>query len=72
MFAAAGLPTTPARRLHRLAVPCCPCLAADAALLLQIAFHVRPPLVADCDVFFRRQMKLVDWGVPLPTAIGMG
>lgn len=27
---------------------------------------------ADCDVYFRLPMKLVDWGTPLPTAIGMG
>ena len=27
---------------------------------------------ADCDVYFRLHMKLVDWGSPLPTAIGMG
>lgn len=33
---------------------------------------VPPPFHADCDVYFRKRMKLVDWGVPLPTAIGMG
>ncbi|PSC70561.1 Glycosyl transferase family 8 [Micractinium conductrix] len=29
-------------------------------------------LFTDCDVFFRKQMKLVDWGTPLPVAAGMG
>ncbi|KAL4447483.1 hypothetical protein ABPG75_004702 [Micractinium tetrahymenae] len=29
-------------------------------------------LFTDCDVFFRQQMKLVDWGTPLPIAAGMG
>lgn len=29
-------------------------------------------LFTDCDVFFRQQMKLVDWGTPLPVAAGMG
>ncbi|KAL4423954.1 hypothetical protein ABPG75_001255 [Micractinium tetrahymenae] len=29
-------------------------------------------LFTDCDVFFRKQMKLIDWGVPLPQALGMG
>lgn len=27
---------------------------------------------ADCDVYFRQQMKLFDWGTPLPTALGLG
>ena len=27
---------------------------------------------ADCDVYFRKRMKLIDWGSPLPAAIGMG
>ncbi|EFN52174.1 expressed protein [Chlorella variabilis] len=29
-------------------------------------------LFTDCDVYFRQQMKLVDWGTPLPEAVGMG
>lgn len=29
-----------------------------------------PP--TDCDVYFRRRMKLIDWGSPLPTALGLG
>ncbi|KAI3432850.1 hypothetical protein D9Q98_010433 [Chlorella vulgaris] len=29
-------------------------------------------LFTDCDVFFRKQMKLIDWGTPLPIAVGMG
>ncbi len=27
---------------------------------------------ADCDVYFRKHMKLIDWGTPLPPALGMG
>lgn len=26
---------------------------------------------ADCDVYFRQRIKLVDWGTPLPSAVGM-
>ncbi|KAL4423983.1 hypothetical protein ABPG75_001284 [Micractinium tetrahymenae] len=29
-------------------------------------------LFTDCDVFFRKRMRLLDWGTPLPAAIGMG
>lgn len=29
-------------------------------------------LSADCDVYFRQRMRLVDWGTPLPEALGMG
>ncbi|KAL4421857.1 hypothetical protein ABPG77_001339 [Micractinium sp. CCAP 211/92] len=29
-------------------------------------------LFTDCDVFFRKRMRLLDWGSPLPAAIGMG
>jgi hypothetical protein len=29
-------------------------------------------LFTDCDVYFRQRMKLVDWGAPLPQALGMG
>ncbi|KAL4423982.1 hypothetical protein ABPG75_001283 [Micractinium tetrahymenae] len=29
-------------------------------------------LFTDCDVFFRKRMKLFDWGTPLPTALGLG
>lgn len=29
-------------------------------------------LFTDCDVYFRQQMKLIDWGSPLPAALGMG
>ncbi|KAI7845916.1 hypothetical protein COHA_000462 [Chlorella ohadii] len=29
-------------------------------------------LFTDCDVYFRKHMKLIDWGTPLPAAIGMG
>ena len=34
--------------------------------------HALPCPPADCDVYFRLHMKLVDWGSPLPAAIGMG
>ncbi len=27
---------------------------------------------ADCDVFFRRPVRLVDFGTPLPSALGLG
>jgi hypothetical protein len=29
-------------------------------------------LFTDCDVYFRKRMKLINWGSPLPAAIGMG
>ncbi|PRW61424.1 Glycosyl transferase family 8 [Chlorella sorokiniana] len=29
-------------------------------------------LFTDCDVYFRKHMKLIDWGTPLPHALGMG
>lgn len=61
------------------------CLLGRVAASSQIARHValhwsalfkRAALMslqsADCDVFFRQQMKLVDWGTPLPVAAGMG
>ncbi|PRW45171.1 Glycosyl transferase family 8 [Chlorella sorokiniana] len=28
-------------------------------------------LFTDCDVYFRQRIKLVDWGTPLPLAVGM-
>jgi len=34
--------------------------------------NLRFPLHTDCDVYFRQHMKLVDWGTPLPTALGLG
>ncbi|KAI7840392.1 hypothetical protein COHA_005893 [Chlorella ohadii] len=35
--------------------------------LLQFEFV----LFTDCDVYFRQHIKLVDWGTPLPKAVGM-
>lgn len=29
------------------------------------------PLPADCDVYFRQPIRLIDWGTPLPEAVGM-
>ena len=30
------------------------------------------PNPTDCDVYFRKQIRLIDWGMPLPTALGLG
>ena len=46
--------------------PCKPCKPPLCTLFLS-----HPPLQADCDVYFRQHIKLVDWGTPLPTAVGM-
>lgn len=29
-------------------------------------------LHSDCDVYFRQPVRLVDWGTPLPSALGLG
>lgn len=42
--------------------------AAAPSVPLTRAF-IKP--AADCDVYFRQRIQLVDWGTPLPQAVGM-